>query len=154
MIISGEKAPAFSATTLNIPKSPHDITPQIIANSRMLYSRPREVVEQEIREAIEAAEKWKKELSDSGREAGERGNDNAQLFNPSNPRLEYQSDKKPSFKFTPTPQADFRKQKISPNQAEDKPTGLSLKDLGMLYQQSRQNKSNNKDRKQGTKPKK
>lgn len=154
MIISGEKAPAFSATTLNIPKSPHDITPQIIANSRMLYSRPREVVEQEIREAIEAAEKWKKELSDSGREAGERGNDNTQLFNPSNPRLEYQNDKKPSFKFTPTPQADFRKQKISPNQAEDKPTGLSLKDLGMLYQQSRQNKSNNKDRKQGTKPKK
>lgn len=136
MIISGEKAPAFSATTLSIPQPPHDLTPQIISNSRMIYSRPRETVEKEISAAIEAAEKWKTELKDSGRQS-----DETELFiNPSNPNLkygrEYQTKQKPNFKFQPTkptPQIEFKKQKISPNSAEEKSTGPSLKDLGKLY---------------------
>ena len=87
MVINGEKAPAFSATTLTIPQSPQDLSPQIIANSRAIYSRPRETVEAEIKEAIDAAEKWKKVLSDSGRQdVAEEGE---VFFSPSNPNLRY-----------------------------------------------------------------
>ena len=157
MIISGEKAPAFSATTLSIPDAPHDLSPQIISNSRMLYSRPREDVEKEIRKSIEAAEKWKQELSDSGREAGEKGG--GEFYNPSNPNLKYgegYTAQKPNFQFVPqkrptpvqpaTPQIEFKKQKISPNQAEEREdSGNSLKDLGRIYGE-RKGKSRNKKR--------
>jgi len=74
MIIAGEKVPAFSASSLNIPKTPKDNFDAIIASSRQYYSRPRADVEAEIRETIEQSEKYKKELSDSGRAAGEAGN--------------------------------------------------------------------------------
>lgn len=73
MIINGEKVPAFSATTLSIPQPPTDHLEEIIESSREQYSRPRAIVEDEIRETIEASEKYKKELSDSGRAAGEQG---------------------------------------------------------------------------------
>ena len=122
MIINGEKTPAFSATTLSIPKPPNDLTPQIVRNSRMTYSRPRAEVEKEIKEAIEAAEKWKKNLSDSGREAGERGSEK--------PSYAVAKGEKPVFQFTP--QAEFRKQKISPSQAQGEKTGPGLKDLSAL----------------------
>ncbi|MDO4979053.1 MAG: type IV secretion system DNA-binding domain-containing protein [Candidatus Saccharibacteria bacterium] len=75
MIIAGEKVPAFSATSLNIPETPEDNFEAIVASSRAKYSRNRADVENEIRETIEQSEKYKKELSDSGREAGEAGND-------------------------------------------------------------------------------
>ena len=120
MIINGEKTPAFSATTLSIPKPPNDLTPRIIRNSRLVYSRTREEVEKEISASIEAAEKWKKDLSDSGREAGMRGS-------------QAQEKEKTTYSFVPTPQADFRKQKISPNAAQgEESSGNGLKDLGKL----------------------
>lgn len=120
MIINGEKTPAFSATTLSIPKPPNDLTPRIIRNSRLVYSRTREEVEKEISASIEAAEKWKKDLSDSGREAGTRGS-------------QAQEKEKTTYSFVPTPQADFRKQKISPNAAQgEENSGNGLKDLGKL----------------------
>jgi hypothetical protein len=159
MIIGGEKVPAFSATTLSIPDAPSDFTKGIIENSRKDFSRPRSEVEDEIRKVIEAAEKYKDELSNSGRQSSE-------FVNPSNPNLEYtvaytrphadsrpnsspardsrpssyaprRSDsrpiQKPNFKpaFQRTPQADFKKQGLSPNAAEGRP-GNSLKDLGKL----------------------
>jgi hypothetical protein len=52
MVINGEKAPAFSATTLKLPAEQIDNTPQIIENSRRLYSRPRADVEAEINAII------------------------------------------------------------------------------------------------------
>ena len=52
MVINGEKAPAFSATTLKLPPEQIDNTPQIIENSRRLYSRPRADVEAEINAII------------------------------------------------------------------------------------------------------
>jgi hypothetical protein len=52
MVINGEKTQAFSAKTLMLPTSQNDYTVQIIANSRQLYARGREEVEQEIREII------------------------------------------------------------------------------------------------------
>ena len=121
MIINGEKTPAFSATTLSIPKPPNDLTPRIVRNSRLTYARNREEVENEIRESIEAAEKWKKDLSDSGRAAGERGS---------------QPKEKPTYAYVPTPQQDFRKQKISPNAAQgEENSGNGLKDLSKLLGQ-------------------
>lgn len=125
MIINGEKVPAFSATTLSIPKPPHDITPQIIEYSREHYSRPRAEVEKDISANIGAADKFKQDLSNSGRAAGERGS------------AKQASNEKPVFKFQPTPQQELRKQKISPNamQGEEGNAGNGLKDLGKLLAQ-------------------
>lgn len=52
MVIGGEKVPAFSATTLTLPPAQTDITSQIIANTRQVYSRTREAVETEITQNI------------------------------------------------------------------------------------------------------
>lgn len=48
MVIRGEKAPAFSATTLKLPAEQIDNTGRIIEYSRRHYSRPRAEVEAEI----------------------------------------------------------------------------------------------------------
>jgi hypothetical protein len=53
MVISGEKSPAFSARTLNLPPPQTDNTGRIIENTRNLYSRSREAVEKEISDAIQ-----------------------------------------------------------------------------------------------------
>ncbi len=143
MIISGEKVPAFSATTLSIPQTPDDNFDAIVTHSREIYSRPRAIVENEIRETIEQSEKYKQELSDSGRNAGEamsygdlaRGNyvsiDHSQ--SPSNkPQFAFGGQPVEKKTYRPTPQADFKKLKISPNSAENKEGRPGLKDLGAL----------------------
>lgn len=48
MVIRGEKTPAFSASTLNLPPPQSDLTHQIIENTRSLYAAPREDVEHSI----------------------------------------------------------------------------------------------------------
>jgi hypothetical protein len=52
MVINGEKAPAFSAKTLNLPTPQDDNTGRIIQWTREHYSQPREVIEQSISERI------------------------------------------------------------------------------------------------------
>jgi len=52
MVIKGEKAPAFNATTLTLPKPQMDNTGRIIENTRRNYSRSRAEVEEEISLAI------------------------------------------------------------------------------------------------------
>ncbi|MBQ3263794.1 type IV secretion system DNA-binding domain-containing protein [Candidatus Saccharibacteria bacterium] len=128
MIINGEKVPAFSATTLSIPSSPEDNFDAIVSASRAAYGRPRAEVEAEIRETIEQSEKYKKELSDSGREAGEAGASGA---SGSGVQFVVKSEQKPNFKYVPTPQADLRRSGLSPNAAEGKER-LGLKDLAKL----------------------
>ncbi len=54
MVIQGEKAPAFSATTLTLPPEQIDNTGRIIENTRRLYSRSRSEVEQEISAVVHA----------------------------------------------------------------------------------------------------
>ena len=167
MIIDGEKVPAFSATTLTIPDTPKDNLDAIVAHSREGYARPRLEVEQEIREMIEQADRWKQELSDSGRAAGMAGSAGgaagarmtirtgemqfAPLGNQGatghrglgdagsaqyeiqtkGPRFD-KTEQKPNIRFRPpTPQSDFRRQKVSPNAAEGKES-LGLKDLAKL----------------------
>ena len=121
MIINGEKVPAFSATTLSIPDSPADNFDAIVAHSREYFARPRMEVEAEIREAIEQSEKYKRELSDSGRQEPKL------VINNSSKNAE----QKPNFKVTPTPQGDLIRSKLSPNAVEGKER-LGLKDLAKL----------------------
>jgi len=52
MVINGEKAPAFSARTLNLPTATSDNTALIIANTRANCGQPRAVVEQMISDKI------------------------------------------------------------------------------------------------------
>lgn len=139
MIINGEKVPAFSATTLSIPDSPADNFDAIVEASRSAYGRPRAEVEAEIRETIEQSEKYKKELSDSGREAGSQpvfapiSRHSSAPVSVSDVRGNYGSytEQKPNFKYVPTPQEDLRKSGLSPNAAEGKER-LGLKDLAKL----------------------
>ncbi len=133
MIINGEKVPAFSATTLSIPKTPQDNFDAIVAQSRASYARPRADVEKEIRDTIEQSEKYKKELSDSGRQPMEDGNSEISAKptftveqKPNKPVFAYKSTRKPA-----TPQGDFMRQNLSPNAAEGKER-LGLKDLARL----------------------
>lgn len=60
MVISGEKAPAFSATTLTLPPAQTDNLPAIVEHTRRLYSRPRAEVEIEIAEAIKPPQNLQK----------------------------------------------------------------------------------------------
>jgi hypothetical protein len=53
MVVNGEKAPAFSATTLTLPLPQIDNTGRIIENTRRLYSRSRSEVEQDIADIIQ-----------------------------------------------------------------------------------------------------
>ncbi|MBR0488329.1 type IV secretion system DNA-binding domain-containing protein [Candidatus Saccharibacteria bacterium] len=145
MIIGGEKVPAFSATTLSIPDTPKDNFETIVEWSRMNYARPRSEVEAEIRETIEQSEKYKKELSDSGRDAGMAGS-NTGMFMPvfapvsgnntsnasgNNASSMRRTEQKPNYRPSVTPQADFRRMNLSPNAAEGKER-LGLKDLAAL----------------------
>lgn len=52
MVINGEKAPAFSATTLTLPPAQTDFSPQIIENTRRSYARPRTEIEAEIKATL------------------------------------------------------------------------------------------------------
>ena len=136
MIINGEKVPAFSATTLSIPDSPKDNIDAIIAHSREYFARPRMEVEAEIRATIEQSEKYKKELSDSGRQDEPKlviSTSEKPVFRPvrsSSP------EQKPNLK-TSTPQAEFRRQNLSPNEAEGKES-LGLKDLARIVEAGKQ----------------
>ncbi|NCU29949.1 DUF87 domain-containing protein, partial [Candidatus Saccharibacteria bacterium] len=52
MVIKGEKSPAFSARTLNIPTPQVDYFEYIVNNSRRIYSRNRAEVEAEIQQLV------------------------------------------------------------------------------------------------------
>lgn len=142
MIINGEKAPAFSATTLSLPTTPKDNFDEIVRRSRQGFARRREVVEDEIRQTIEQSEKYKKELSDSGRAAGEAGANFEQNRNPynSSPNHNRKTEQKPNLRgsFETAPQVDFSKIKLSPNSAEGKENRPTLKDLGKLVAEKEQ----------------
>ena len=127
MIIGGEKAPAFSATTLNIPKAPTDNLDEIIESSRNLYSRPRADVEAEIRANIEQSEKYKKDLSNSG-----RGENSA----PKTPKFEF-SKNAPKLEFiAPETGRVVDPKKVSPNAISGK-NSLTLKDLGAAIKKAK-----------------
>jgi len=71
MVINGEKAPAFSATTLRLPVAQLDNTPLIIENTRRLYSRTRADVEQEISAAIQPPQSLQPKAPQSAAQAAQ-----------------------------------------------------------------------------------
>ena len=145
MIIGGEKVPAFSATTLSIPDSPSDNFEAIIEYSRANFARPRSEVEAEIRETIEQSEKYKKELSDSGRQEEvvfapiSRTTVKEAPTLPNNTTIIH-TEQKPNLKRSVSLQAEFRKQNLSPNAAEGKER-LGLKDLAKVVAEKEGNKA-------------
>lgn len=139
MIINGEKVPAFSATTLSIPDSPQDNFQAIISASREKYARKRSEVEAEIRETIEQSEKYKRELSDSGRQE-------EVVFAPINRNsTPVKTEQKPNLKKPVSPQAEFRRQNLSPNAAEGKER-LGLKDLAKVVEEKTTTKEPEKEK--------
>ncbi len=161
MIINGEKVPAFSATTLSIPDTPKDNFDAIVAHSRENFARPRLEVEAEIRETIEQSEKYKKNLSDSGRQPEPKLVINSKeqpAFKPvSGDNREFSAsirthgpnfstEQIPNLTYRSTPQADFRRQNLSPNTAEGKDRP-GLKDLAKLVNESQKNNKEQKAKK-------
>ena len=69
MVISGEKSPAFSARTLNLPPPQTDNSGRIVENTRHLYSRNREDVEKEISDAIQPPAQFQKPAPQSEAQA-------------------------------------------------------------------------------------
>jgi hypothetical protein len=59
MTINGEKSPAFSAITLDLPEHQFDETPTIVHHSRANYSKHRTAVEQYIKERYALEDKPK-----------------------------------------------------------------------------------------------
>ena len=136
MIINGEKVPAFSATTLNIPKPTSDNFAAIIESSRKKYARPRAEIEAEIRETIEQAEKYKSDLSASGREQGTTPfvDLSALLNTEQKPNLT-----EPEAIFSaPDKKLSFNPKKVSPNTLEEKSGRPGLKDLSRLIEEKEQ----------------
>ena len=144
MIINGEKVPAFSATTLNIPQTPKDNFDAIVAASREKYSRNRADVEAEIRETIEQSERYKKDLSDSGRQKEQQGTNWGSNYGVERAHV---SGPKPTFIESP---ADVKKAKISPNAASGKQS-TGLKDLKKILDEQKEKKAEAKREEQKNK---
>ncbi len=85
MVINGEKAPAFSATTLTLPPQQADNTSQIIENTRRIYSRPRAEIEREISELILPPEHLQKKPQSQAQAAQRPVNPSAQAVAPTQP---------------------------------------------------------------------
>ncbi len=137
MIINGEKVPAFSATTLSLPETPKDNFEAIVAHSREYYARPKLEVEAEIRDTIEQSEKFKKILSDSGRQEPKLiiDTEDKPVFKPAGNNKRFidtsnRPEQKPNRSYS-TPQADLKRSGLSPNAAEGKER-LGLKDLARM----------------------
>lgn len=142
MIINGEKAPAFSATTLSLPTTPQDNFDQIVEHSRQNFARTREEVENEIRQTIEQSEKYKKELSDSGRAAGSGQGNSSTATQAAHKKPEQRPNTRGSFETAP--QVDFSKIKLSPNSAEGKENRPTLKDLSKVIAEKNQKNNETK----------
>jgi hypothetical protein len=115
MIINGEKAPAFSATTLNIPDPLADHSSTIIENSRRNFARARAEVEKEIAEIIGGAATFKE--TNKARGVAADSPEGKPVAAPSNPK---------------------DRAKISPSRAENRPVKNTLGNLSALYAKSQQ----------------
>jgi hypothetical protein len=145
MIIGGEKVPAFSATTLNIPNTPKDNFDAIIKSSREKYSRNRAEIEAEIRKTIEQSEKYKKELSDSGRQPEEEQGNTQKTnwgsnYGEGHVNRNYATGPKPTFISSPE---SLKKAKISPNSTSGERSN-DLKNLKQILN-NKQNAANTEE---------
>jgi len=138
MIINGEKARAFSATTLNIPQAPENgVFDKIIEHSRGKFARTRREVEKDIASYVSGAEQYMDELRAENRTKTEQAQEEQatwikspktkMAFKPAE-GAKNEREKKP---FTRTPESEFRKMKLSPNAVKGERTS-GLKDLGEI----------------------
>ncbi|MCL2371380.1 type IV secretion system DNA-binding domain-containing protein [Candidatus Saccharibacteria bacterium] len=142
MIIKGEKARAFSATTLNIPPTPENgVFDKIIDHSRGQYARTRKEVEQEIAGIMGGAETYMEELREENRTKTERAEAEQKTwikstktkmaFKPADVSKPERADKPEKKPFVRTPESEFRKMKLSPNAVKGEKTS-GLKDIGEM----------------------
>jgi len=78
MVINGEKAPAFSATTLTLPPEQIDNSALIIENTRRNFSRPRAEVEIEIDAAIQMQQQGAAQSGGGGQQRPQQPQSQAQ----------------------------------------------------------------------------
>ena len=121
MIINGEKTPAFSAKTLNLPTPVIDYSSTIIENSRRIFARGREEVEADIAKIISSADKFKDEIKEQGRIGSQKGMSGGETTGDN--------------RGGASPTYNRNRVKISPNQAENKEARHGLKDIASLYNQ-------------------
>jgi hypothetical protein len=91
MVINGEKAPAFSAKTLNLPAPQTDNTGRIIEHTRLTYSRSREDIEKEISEAIQPPKRLQPTPQSKTQAAQWPINAQTQVITPDAPKTQQQA---------------------------------------------------------------
>ncbi len=98
MVINGEKTPAFSARTLNLPPPQTDNTAQIIENTRRHYSRPRAEIEKEIDELIKPVGQQNQQPAPQSQAQAKQWPINAQsqVVTPSQPKADESHDQQPA----------------------------------------------------------
>lgn len=112
--IDGEKVPAFSATTLNLPPKQADNTATIIERSRIRYARPKAEVEKNISIASEI--KFQKSDGDNKQEHKPNTRNNAQK-----PRNGRKSTDKPQMSKTSKKRSKTSSKAQATNKATTKP---------------------------------
>lgn len=140
MVIKGEKTPAFSAKTLDLPKPINDFTAKIIENTRRRYGKPKAVVEKMIADMLTPPPQLqtKRMAQIQGFEytaqqikenvfAPVKTNDKNQKTNAANTEIRpmFQTEKI-SLNGNSKP---LDPKKVSPNSLEQKEPSLGLKDL-------------------------
>ncbi len=133
MVINGEKAPAFSATTLTLPPAPANNMSAIVEHTRRLYSRPRSEVEASISEAIKVPQNLQKKPQGKGEQLAKATSATGQAG--ASPAPDSQPKATPATTSTETPAAPkkkrsrSRKKKSSTNSSQPE-TKESPKDSG------------------------
>ncbi len=133
MVINGEKAPAFSARTLQLPPAQTDNTPVIVENTRALYSRKREDVENMINNLVQPPDNLMRKGPGNPRVREEKPTEQQQGSTPVGPTVAEQQPRqnepnKPKF-VVETPEGEAvinnniekKEEKKPDKQPEDKP---------------------------------
>ena len=122
MVIKGEKSPAFSARTLQLPPPQIDNTGRIIENTRRLYSRPRAEVEAEISNAIQPPSNLQKKQPQSATQAKQWPvNAQSATITPQAPKQPQQAPKPAQQHQQPTAPAVAPAPTVAPTEAVSKP---------------------------------
>ena len=143
MVIAGEKTNAFSATTLTLPQPSNDLSAKIIENTRRHYGRPRAEIEEDIRNILAPPKQYvNKRMAEVQNLTPQTGWTNSAIASGVTPQTKKNFEQpKPMFKPVVKKQSnkpnDFNPKKISPNSAENKEVGATLKDLSKVINSSK-----------------
>lgn len=135
MVINGEKTPAFSARTLNLPPAQTDNTTLIIQHTRELYSRSREAIEAEIDGNMKAQQQNNAPQQSQSASKQWPINAQSQVITPDQPKQnspqpsqsQMTSDEKPKKKRTRTRKKKSTTQEVQPAKPKTDETVISLR---------------------------